>query len=75
MLHLEGCLKQPSTHIPKWLSTTSSSTQLFFRSCSQTKGLAKGAPAFYFAGPPGPKSEQEFEEGRRDADYAVIMSP
>lgn len=36
----KGCLKKPSTHIPKRLPTTSSSTQLFFGSCSQTKGLA-----------------------------------
>lgn len=27
------------------------------------KGVGQGAPASDFAGPPGPKFEQEFEEG------------
>lgn len=37
--------------------------QLFFRSCSHTEGLARVPQPFTLLAP-GPKSEQEFEEGR-----------
>lgn len=60
----KGCLKKPSTHIPKRLPTTSSSTQLFFGSCSQTKGAGQRAPAADFAGPQVPSPSRNLKRER-----------